>query len=165
MQICNSILSLWETRNTFLLMRTSAARLSAMIRPRERLSFTHTHTNLKHYILFLIEIQENAILLEKAQLFFHILLLLSFRSFTPCIHASKIISICSYKQMCPHLLLEGSLCSSVWSSAPAEGFAPESVSSGPPVAPKRNTAELIFIWTLSPHYWLCFFVIFIHCQR
>ena len=48
----------------------------------------------------------------------------------------------------PYLLLSGSLCSSVWSSAPAEGFAPESVSSGPPDAPEHNAAEMITVTSL-----------------
>lgn len=49
----------------------------------------------------------------------------------------------------PYLLLGGSLCSSVWSSAPAEGFAPESVSSGPPDAPEHNTAEMIIVYLIT----------------
>lgn len=51
-----------------------------------------------------------------------------------------------------YLLLDGSLCCSVLSSAPAGGCAPESVSSGPRDAPECSTAEVTFTQTLQLHH-------------
>lgn len=57
-----------------------------------------------------------------------------------CFFYSKQSLIYSHK-LRSDLLQRGSLWSSVWSSAPAEDFAPESVSSEPPAAPERKTQQ------------------------
>lgn len=63
---------------------------------------------------------------------------------------NNLFSIYHQWMPCCYLRPEDRLCSSVWFSAPAEGFAPETASSGPPASPELNTEQL----NLSSLTWL-----------